>query len=115
MHTSGNPGAAEFAFGALNDWTQADREVRVKGLKCRNVSVTGQRSNRTERQSAIRVIKSLSRDLEKTRHNPFAISSADKFRCCRAAKTRGVTQYDLSFRMASPLLTFGNASLFSAS
>jgi hypothetical protein len=27
------PGAAEFALGALNDWTQADREVRVKGLE----------------------------------------------------------------------------------
>jgi hypothetical protein len=54
-------------------------------------SVTGQRSNRTQRQSAIRVIEGLSRDLEKTGHNPFAIGSADKFRCCRAAKTRGVT------------------------
>jgi len=32
--------------GGLNDWTQADRQLWVKGLNCRKFSVTGQRSNR---------------------------------------------------------------------
>ena len=38
--------------------------------------VTGQRSNRTEGRSAIRVIEGLSRDPEKMHHNPVAIRLA---------------------------------------
>jgi hypothetical protein len=44
-----------------------------------------------ERQPTNGVIECFFRNPEKKRHKPSAIRSADKFRCCRAAKTRGVT------------------------
>jgi hypothetical protein len=53
--------------------------------------VTGQRSNRPERQPTNGVIECFFRNPEKKRHKPSAIRSVDKFRCSRVAKTRAVT------------------------